>query len=97
MENCIKKEITEHGTVCYYNTKGLYHRIDGPAVEYASGAKEWFVNGKHHRIDGPASIFPKTNKYWALNDVYMCQEQHKILVLFSILETGRCCIEPNDE
>ena len=35
------------------------HRIGGPAVERASGAKEWFENGKRHRLDGPACEPPR--------------------------------------
>ena len=33
------------------------HRLDGPAIEYANGNKEWFQNGKRHRLDGPAIEF----------------------------------------
>lgn len=33
-----------------------YHRIDGPAVEYADGSEEWWLNGKFHREDGPAVV-----------------------------------------
>ena len=33
---------------------GHLHRTDGPAVEYVSGHKEWWVHGVPHRIDGPA-------------------------------------------
>ena len=32
------------GTVsCYKN--GKLHREDGPAIEYANGSKEWWLNG----------------------------------------------------
>ena len=30
------------------------HRLDGPAVEYTDGSKEYYVYGKLHRLDGPA-------------------------------------------
>jgi hypothetical protein len=41
----------------YYNEKGQLHRIDGPAVEYVDGEKQWWVNGKLHRDgDLPAVI-----------------------------------------
>ncbi len=36
------------------NKNGNLHRIDGPAVEFANGDKEWWVNGQRHRIGGPA-------------------------------------------
>ncbi len=25
---------------------GVLHRVDGPAIEWASGSKEWWLNGK---------------------------------------------------
>ena len=31
-----------------------FHRRDGPAVEWANGDKEWWVEGKRHREHGPA-------------------------------------------
>lgn len=30
------------------------HRVDGPAIEAASGAKAWYQEGKLHRMKGPA-------------------------------------------
>ena len=36
------------------NKNGELHREDGHAVEYASGSKEWWINGLRHREDGPA-------------------------------------------
>ena len=41
----------------------LRHRKDGPAVEFISGEKQWFVNGRIHRIDGPA-IEAATLSWW---------------------------------
>jgi hypothetical protein len=38
----------------YCNKNGRLHRTDGPALEYADGHKEWWVNDKRHRTDGPA-------------------------------------------
>ena len=40
------------------------HRLDGPAVEYADGDKEWFVDGKRHRLDGPAVECANGAKEW---------------------------------
>jgi hypothetical protein len=36
------------------NEAGELHREDGPAIELASGYKEWWVNGALHREDAPA-------------------------------------------
>lgn len=34
---------------------GLRHRVEGPAVSWASnGAFAWWLNGHRHRADGPA-------------------------------------------
>lgn len=44
----------DNGDVMYRNERDQLHRTDGPAIERASGNKEWFFNGKHHRIGGPA-------------------------------------------
>jgi len=44
-----------------------YHRIDGPAVECASGDKFWYQNGEYHRIDGPAIEYINGTKYWFQN------------------------------
>ena len=57
------------GTVIWTNKVGLYHRIDGPTVEYVDGSKEWWLNGKLHRTDGPAVEHFNGDKFWYLNDV----------------------------
>ena len=30
----------------YWRLHGKYHREDGPAVEYANGGKQWWLNGE---------------------------------------------------
>ncbi len=47
--------------------QGHLHRLDGPAVIFASGDQFWYFNGKLHREDGPAIIFVSGNKSWYLN------------------------------
>ena len=44
-----------------------YHRVDGPAVEYADGSKSWYLNNQRHRVDGPAVENADGSKYWYLN------------------------------
>jgi hypothetical protein len=62
----------ENKSICgnkfWYNENGIYHREDGPAVEWVDGAKTWYFNGKVHRLDGPA-IEPCDGKiyYWYIN------------------------------
>ena len=47
----------------------IYHREDGPAIEYVNGYKEWYLNGKRHREDGPAIEYPDDDKEWYLNGI----------------------------
>ena len=54
MENKPICEIDTDGTKRWYNEDGLYHRLDGPAIELLNGTKRWYLNGKQHRLDGPA-------------------------------------------
>jgi len=49
------------------NGSDQLHRIDGPAVEYNSGTKYWYVNGQLHRIDGPAIEWSDGTKSWYVN------------------------------
>jgi hypothetical protein len=49
-----------------YPSKAL-HRTDGPAIEFADGGKEWWVDGKRHRVDGPACEYAEGSKYWYVN------------------------------
>lgn len=37
-----------------WKRKGMYHRLDGPAIQHKDGTEYWYVNGMHHRLDGPA-------------------------------------------
>ena len=43
------------------------HCADGPAVEWANGHKDWYLNGKRHRADGPAIEWADGDKEWYLN------------------------------
>lgn len=63
-----------NGTKRYFKDKEMtiLHRLDGPAVQYASGYKEWNVNGKIHRTDGPAIEYPSDGgKAWYINGVFI--------------------------
>jgi hypothetical protein len=46
---------------------GLLHRLDGPAVIYASGTQAWWLQGKRHRSDGPAMIWQDGTQEWWLH------------------------------
>jgi hypothetical protein len=53
----------------------IFHRLDGPAVEYSNGPKFWFVDGKHHRLDGPAFIWPSGYKEWYVDGKHLTEKQ----------------------
>ena len=61
--------IDAHGTKrhCSDREMRIRHREDGPAVEYANGYKEWYLNGKCHREDGPAIDDANGYKEWYIN------------------------------
>jgi hypothetical protein len=59
-----KVTVDEDKTIHWYNDKENRHRLDGPAVEWANGHKEWWVNGKLHRLDGPAVECAEGSKSW---------------------------------
>jgi len=46
------------------NKDGEVHRLDGPAIEYTDGRKDWYQNGKLHRLDGPAVEKRNGNEEW---------------------------------
>jgi len=64
MDNYTKKEANKYGTVFYYNDKGKFHRLDGPAIEREDGSKEWWVNNSLHRENGPAIEYSSGQKIW---------------------------------
>ena len=63
----ITKDIDEYGNIFYYNENKLRHREDGPAIEWANGNKEWYLNGQRHREDGPARVYADGTKSWYIN------------------------------
>lgn len=52
------------------NAKGQFHMVDGPAVVWRSGTKEWYINGKRHRISGPAVEGYNGYKEWWVNGLF---------------------------
>ena len=67
MENKPICEIDDDGNKRWYNEFGLYHREDGPAVEFYHGGKQWWVDGQLHRLDGPAVEYKDGTKEWHVN------------------------------
>jgi hypothetical protein len=65
----MKTEMSEDagGTKRWKTDNGAYHRTDGPAIEYANGSEQWYVNGLRHRTDGPACEYADGSKTWWVN------------------------------
>jgi hypothetical protein len=60
-------EIGANGTKRWFNEKGEYHRLDGPAFETVDGTKVWYVNGKLHRLGAPAREWANGSRQWWVN------------------------------
>lgn len=70
-----KVTVDQEKTIRWYNEKDEYHRLDGPAVEYAGGTKVWWVKGKLHRLDGPAIEGADGSKAWWVDGKKMTEEE----------------------
>ena len=66
-----------YGNKFWKNKDVQLHRINGPAVEYVNGTKEWFVNGRLHRTDGPAIEFADGSKLWSVNGQRLTEQEHR--------------------
>lgn len=64
MENDSIRTVSDN--ITYWKKGSFFHRLDGPAVEYPSGTKEWYVDGLRHREDGPA-IECANSRHWYVN------------------------------
>jgi hypothetical protein len=93
MDEELSITIDKYGTKYWRNEKRQIHRLDGPAVEYNNGDKEWYQNGSLHRLDGPAVIARGGFKQWYLNGYILknkqdffesLSEEDKKIALFSI-------------
>ena len=58
--------VYENGTRFWYQNDKL-QRLDGPAVENASGYRSWYQNGQRHRVDGPAVENASGYRFWYQN------------------------------
>jgi len=72
-----KLTIDQNGTKEWKLPSGDFHKEDGPALEYASGTKLWWINGKRHREDGPAIEYISGNKRWYINDREYTEQEYK--------------------
>lgn len=91
----IKK--TSLATFYYKDIEGIIkHREDGPAVEWADGNKEWWIDGKRHREDGPAVVSPNGYEAWCKNGRLLAEvisvqkKQIRDLVKVRLTKPDRC-------
>jgi hypothetical protein len=62
-------KINKNGSKFYFKDREMtiYHRTDGPAIEWADGSKYWYIDDMLHREDGPAIEYADGYKGWYLN------------------------------
>ena len=64
MESDLDSVYSPAGTCDAWLHQGLFHKVDGPAVVWASGTQEWWFKGKRHRADGPAVEYESGTQEW---------------------------------
>lgn len=85
----------EDGTRTYW-TKGERHRLDGPAVEYADGGKEWWYQGEYVASNEEMLVAPKflTNfdsmKEFESHHILINRDDQYILIEDKILSNEIC-------
>jgi len=62
-------KIDKYDNRLYYKDREMeiFHRVDGPAIEYTNGSKYWYLDDRLHREDGPAAEYSDGSKHWYLN------------------------------
>jgi hypothetical protein len=64
MDNESFFEFDRWGNKFWKNKEGKLHRLDGPAILYVDGRKQWYKNGLRHRLDGPAVEAVSYKDWW---------------------------------
>ena len=62
----------------HYNYLQELDRRDGPAIEYASGTRIWFLRGVRHRIGGAAVEHHDGRQEWFIYGRRYTKESHYI-------------------
>ena len=69
-------EVDSNGNIYWYKwDTNQRHRENGPAIEWASGDKCWWLNNKRHREDGPACEWNNRTKFWYLNGEELTEQE----------------------
>ena len=75
--NLLPAKISNRFRFISWHKHGKLHREDGPAIEWADGAKTWYQDDKMHREDGPAVEHPNGTKDWYINGEFIKRENPK--------------------
>jgi hypothetical protein len=79
-EEGIRREI-DSGIIFWKDKKDNFHRIDGPAIFYADGDRDWYRHGLLHRDDGPAREWPSEGREeWYKDGEFYEPSAHEIMV-----------------
>jgi hypothetical protein len=70
-------EKDEHGTITYHNADGKLHNPHGPAIVFADGEKEYYINGKLHNENGPAIVWANGDKWYYINGERLTEAKFK--------------------
>jgi hypothetical protein len=90
----MKHQVTPYGAL-WYDDEGRYHRLDGPAVDWNEGSKEYYQHGKLHRLDGPAvmrtilySTYYKDDQeeWWISGNRIDCKDNEEFLRIVRLKE-----------
>ena len=63
-------KVVGEGYAMWVNKNAELHRVNGPAIEWNNGNKEWWIDGKRHRIDGPAIYFKGHEEWWQTGNLH---------------------------
>mgnify|MGYP006078006563 CR=1 FL=1 len=70
----------------YWYLNGLFHREDGPAIEWVNGSKEWYLNGNLHREDGPTYEGINGHKEWYYHGKQIdCKDNQEFLRIVKLM------------
>jgi len=58
------RTVDPDGVEMWHDSKGRFHRIDGPACVHPNGYTAWWVHGEPHREGGPAIVWPNGYMVW---------------------------------
>jgi len=71
-------ETDENGTIIYRNASGQLHNPHGPAMFWADGHKEHWLNGQLHNPHGPAIVWADGYRRYCINGEELTEAEFKV-------------------